>query len=151
MSGLGAARRGGRWNEPGQPALYFSEDHTTGFAEYMQSLERPGLFTPCYIRAERIVDLYCAVTRALLDVDESALFCQWKTIARIEKRRPPTWSLAARLVAANVDGARVPSVRHPGGVNLVLWRWNGEGTARVLVRDPLDDLPRDGSSWAHRH
>jgi RES domain-containing protein len=109
------------------------------------------LFTPYHVQAERIVDLCDAATRALLEIDDSVLLCQWKTIARIEQRRPPTWALAARLVAADADGARVPSARHPGGVDLVLWRWNGEGTARVLVRDPLADLPRDGSSWPHRH
>lgn len=150
LSGAGAARRGGRWNEPGQPALYLSEDHITAFAEYMQDLERPGLFTPYHVRAERIADLCDSKTLAVLDVETTTLFCPWARIARIEQRRPPSWALAARLVAADADGARVPSAQRPGGVNLVLWRWNGEGTAHVGVRDPLADLPRDGSSWAHR-
>src|SRR5262245_1176817 len=50
----------------------------------MQGLERPGLLTPYDVDAERIVDL-CDPNVC----DDTVLFCPWKTIARIEKRRPP--------------------------------------------------------------
>ena len=81
-----------------------------------------------------------------LAVDQAVLLCPWKTIARIERRRPPTWDLAARLGEA--DGVRVPSAQHAGGVNLVLWRWNqSSGGARVVAIDPNRDLPRDAASW----
>lgn len=147
LGGAGAAKRGGRWNEPGQPALYLSEDHTTAFADYMQDLERPGLFTPYDVEAERIVDLCDAAVRAALDVDEATLLGAWKTIARIEHRRPPPWTLATDLLAAGADGVRVPSAQRTMGVNLVLWRWNTDNAARVSVQDPLGDLPRDQRSW----
>jgi RES domain-containing protein len=146
LSGAGAAERGGRWNAPGSPALYLSEEHITAFAEYMQGLERPGLLTPYDVETQRIVDLCDPKVRNRLAVDDSVLVCPWKTIARIERRRPPTWDLAARL--ADADGIRVPSAQHCGGVNLVLWRWNlTGGSTRVAAIDPLGDLPRDSTSW----
>lgn len=146
LSGAGAAERGGRWNEPGFPALYLSEDHVTAFAEYMQDLERPGLLTPYDVSAKRIVDLCDPDVRARLAVDHAVLLCPWKTIVRIERRRPPTWDLAARL--GETDGVRVPSAQRAGGVNLVLWRWNQpSGGARVVAIDPNRDLPRDAASW----
>lgn len=147
LSGGGAAKRGGRWNEPGQPALYFSEDHTTAFAEYMQDLERPGLFTPYHVEAERIVDLCDSAVRAAIGVDETAMLCAWKAIARIEKQRPPTWAIAAALLAGGADGVRVPSAQRASGVNIVLWRWNEPASPRVTVRDPSGDLPLDQRSW----
>lgn len=147
LSGAGAAKRGGRWNVPGQPALYLSEDHTTAFAEYMQDLERPGLFTPYHVAATRIVDLGDRSSRTVLDVDEATLLCPWKAIARIEKRQPPTWTLAAALLTAGADGVRVPSAQRVQGFNLVLWRWNTDDAASVVVLDPQGDLPRDRRSW----
>jgi len=36
ISGMGAARRGGRFNRPGQEALYLSADDATALAEYKQ-------------------------------------------------------------------------------------------------------------------
>lgn len=38
----------------------------------------------------------------------------------MKKQRPPTWELAAKLIAANFAVMRVASVTHRGGVNLVL-------------------------------
>lgn len=145
LSGAGAAERSGRWNEPSTPTLYLSADHVTAFAEYMQDLERPGLLTLYDVAAERVVDLCDPRVRAMLGVDQPVLLCPWKTIARIERRRPPAWDLATRL--GDVDGVRVPSAQHAGGVNLVLWRWNlAAGGARVLAIDPTRDLPRDAAS-----
>ena len=147
LSGAGAAKRGGRWNEPGQAALYLSEDHATAIAEYMQDLARPGLFAPCHVEAKRIVDLCDPSVRATLEVEEAELLGAWKRIARLEKRRPPSWTIAAGLLAIGADGVRVPSAQQVRGVNLVLWRWNTKSAARVTVRDPLGDLPRDRRSW----
>ncbi|HQY10259.1 MAG TPA: RES family NAD+ phosphorylase, partial [Burkholderiaceae bacterium] len=36
LSGMGAARQGGRFNRPGQEALYLALDETTALAEYRQ-------------------------------------------------------------------------------------------------------------------
>lgn len=150
LSGASAAKCGGRWNAPGQPALYLSEDHATAFAEYMQDLDRPGLFTPYHVEANHIVDLCDSSVRAELDVAEATILGAWKTLARIEKQRPPTWTIAANLLAIGADGVRVPSAQQVRGVSLVLWRWNTNDAARVAVRDPLGDLPRDRRSWSRK-
>ena len=57
LSGAGAARAGGRWNAPGQAALYFSDSHATAIAEYQQNLPRPGTLTAYDVDARDILDL----------------------------------------------------------------------------------------------
>lgn len=139
LSGAGAAARGGRWNEPGVPALYLSETHGTAIAEYNQSLERPGTFAPYDALADRIVDLCDPAVLKALAIPTDVATCAWKTISRIDGRRPPTWDVAARLIAAGAQGARVPSAQG-AGVNVVLWRWNEPNGAAVSVVDPFGDL-----------
>jgi RES domain-containing protein len=147
LSGAGAALRGGRFNPPGMPALYMSEEFVTAVAEYEQDLGiRPGTLCAYDVKSERIVDLGDALTLETLGVDAAALRAPWKHIAFVEKRLPPTWPLAERLLQEGIDGARVPSAQAIG-LNLVLWRWNVERAARVVALDPLRDLPADQSSW----
>jgi RES domain-containing protein len=51
LFGAGAARAGGRWDEPGQPALYVPDSHATAIAEYQQALPRPGTLTAFDVEA----------------------------------------------------------------------------------------------------
>ncbi|WP_363351970.1 RES domain-containing protein [Methylocystis echinoides] len=147
LSGAGAALRGDRFNPPGTPALYMSEEFSTAVAEYEQDLGiRPGTLCAYDVRCDRIVDLGDPETRRALGVDDAVLRGPWQQIAFVEKREPPTWSLVARLRAAHVAGVRAPSAQAPG-FNLVLWTWNVDGAARVVALDPLRDLPTDQSSW----
>jgi RES domain-containing protein len=147
LNGAGAAQRGGRFNPPGVQALYMSEEFSTSVAEYEQDLGiRPGTLCAYDVESERIVDLADARTLHELGVDAGALRAPWKHVAFVEKREPPTWSLAKRLLKENIDGIRVPSVQAAGS-NLVLWRWNIERAAKVAALDPLRDLPADQSSW----
>ena len=153
LSGEGAAKHGGRYNEPGLPALYMSEAFATAVAEYEQDLGiRPGTLCAYDVEAEPIVDLNDDGALRAAGVTEADLACSWKRIALIDKERPPTWDLARRLVAQGVAGVLVPSVRAGRSVNLVLWRWNddGPGSPRVTALDPLGDLPLDQSSWPDR-
>jgi RES domain-containing protein len=129
------------------PALYMSEVFVTAVAEYEQDLGiRPGTLCAYDVEGERIVDLADARTLETLGVDPAALRAPWKRIAFVEKRLPPTWPLAKRLLGERINGALVPSVQTTG-LNLVLWRWNVEGAASVVALDPLRDLPADQSSW----
>lgn len=59
------------------------------------------------------------------------LFCRWKTIARIERRRPPSCT-SRRLDEA--DNVRLPSAQHQGGVSLMLRRWNLASAAPASSR-----------------
>jgi RES domain-containing protein len=72
--------------------------------------------------------------------------CPWRQIARIEGKTPPSWTLAEGLAADGVPGLLFPSLRHPGGVNLVVFA-AGLSSQSVTVHDPDQLLPRDQSSW----
>lgn len=147
LNGAGASLRGGRFNPPSMPALYMSEEFSTAVAEYEQDLGiRPGTLCAYDVQSERIADLADALTLQTLGIDTAALRAPWKHIAFIEKRAPPSWSIVERLAKMDVDGIRVPSVQ-AAGFNLVLWRWNTEGTTKIAALDPLRDLPADQSSW----
>ncbi len=139
LSGAGAARHGGRWNRPGQPALYLSVEVETAFAEYQQEIgTRPGTFIAYDVAGARVFDLTNAATRDRLNVSVSSMLNPWKQIAFVEGGEPPTWRHATRL-STDADGLLVPSIMRPGGVNLVLWRWN-EGPVQVNFHDPKGDL-----------
>ena len=146
LSGAGAARAGGRWNEPGQAALYLSDSHTTAIAEYQQDLPRPGTLTAYDVNAETILDLADLSVRQAIEVDEPFLRLPWKYVRDVEHRRPLCWDLAVAAAARGWHGLRVPSVQAPG-TNLVLWRWNEAGAPVVGHIDPLGDLPRNQASW----
>ena len=148
LSGDGAARRGGRWNGPGQPALHMSATFVTAVAEYEQELGiRPGTLCAYDVDVAAVFDLCAASARAAAGVEEDLLLSPWKHIAFVQRARPPSWDVAARLAAGGAAGIRVPSARHAGGINLVLWRWNDGPERQVRPLDPLGDLPRDQSSW----
>jgi RES domain-containing protein len=148
LSGAGAARHGGRFNAPGMPALYLSEDLLTAIAEYEQELGiRPGTFCAYQVDMIEIVDLMDENTRASLGITREDLLAPWQEIAFVQIDRPPTWTLAERLQEGGRAGARVPSAMLPSAANLVLWRWNDGPRRRVVAHDPLGDLPLDQSAW----
>lgn len=147
LSGEGAARHGGRFNEPGIEALYISEDYITAISEYEQDLGiRPGTLCAYDINVKEIVDLTNPQVQAICSVTPAVLKSAWKEIWLVQKQRPPTWDLAARLLAANYAGVRVPSVRH-SGTNIVFWKWNDHPCRQIAVLDPMSDLPGDQRSW----
>lgn len=139
LSGEGAARHGGRWNRPGQAALYLSREVETAFAEYQQELgTRPGTFVAYDVGGARVHDLTDRHVAASLEMAEADLFAPWKQIAFVQHGEPPGWRLADRL-AGRADGLVVPSAQRRGGTNLVLWRWNEKGVT-VSVLDPREEL-----------
>lgn len=148
LSGEGAAITGGRFNEIGVPALYLSEAIMVAVAEYGQDLPyRPGTYVRYALDVAGVVDLTAAAARAALAVSEEMLLAPWKEEALVHRRRPPTWDIARRLIDDGAAGIRVPSVQVSAGRNIVLWRWNDAVDRQVRAFDPLDDLPRDQSSW----
>ncbi len=148
LDGTGAATHGGRYNPPGRPALYMSEDAATAIAEYEQELGiRPGMLCVYEVDVAEIVDLCDATICKRLRIDSAALHCAWKEIAFIRGGRPPSWTIANRLFKRGASGVYAPSTRQAGGRNLVLWRWNDGPARSVKVLDPLGDLPRNQRSW----
>ena len=148
LSGAGAALHGGRFNEPGTEALYISEDYITTISEYEQELGiRPGTLCAYDVDVKEIVDLTDSLVQTVCSVTPAILACSWKEIWLVQKQRPPTWDLAARLMAVDCAGVRVPSMRHFSGTNIVLWKWNDHPDRYIAALDPRSDLPSNQSSW----
>lgn len=143
-SGEGARLYGGRWNRKGCSALYLAADAVTAVAEYYQGLPKPGTLVPYHLGARAIADLTNRTAGPCDTRVAEALAANWKAMALLDGKTPPSWALAEDLIAAGAEGALVPSVQNPGGRNLVLWQWQeqdreGEGAA-LTVLDPDDAL-----------
>lgn len=147
LSGEGARLYGGRWNAKGTEALYLAMDPATAVAEFYQGLPKPGTLAPYRIEADAIADLTNGGGGPLDATVEHALVANWKAMAARGDRTPPSWTLAAELIAAGAEGALVPSAQNRGGVCMVLWQWHdarqgkGEG-ARLTLLDPDEALGR---------
>ena len=151
FSGEGARRYGGRWNARGTPALYLATDHASAVAEFYQGLAKPGTLAPYSLDASHIADLADGRGGPADAMVEHGLVASWKAMAARGDRTPPSWEIAAALIAAGAQGALVPSAQNRGGTNLVLWHWydaaagkkDGEGAALTLL-DPEGALrPND--------
>jgi RES domain-containing protein len=148
-SGAGAAHNGGRFNRPGVEALYLSVQVETALAEYGQgsSLPPPGTLAAYRVRADDVVDFSGGFDPSIWPAEWGTWQTDWKYIARIERKVPPTWRLADDLVRQGRRGLIYPSVRRMGGTNLVLFSANLTSDDRVEVHDPDHRLPQDQASW----
>ena len=153
LSGEGARLHGGRFNPQGVPALYLALDLQTAVAEANQGLPfrmMPPITLVAYeIDCKDLVDLTDAKVLKKHGATQSDLACAWKLLSE-EGDPVPSWALAEKLRSASAAGAIVPSFS-PGAApearNLVLWKWSADLPHKVLVIDPDNRLPRDGSSW----
>lgn len=152
LSGAGAASQGGRFNRPGVMALYLSTDQMTAIAEAQQdsSIAPPMTLAAYRVRADDIVDFSAGFDVTKWAPGWASWDCEWKAIARIDLRDPPTWILSDALIKAGRRGLLFPSTKRPGGINLVLFGTNITPSDRVEVHDPGGDLPIDQSSWPAR-
>ncbi|MDQ8756983.1 RES domain-containing protein [Sphingosinicella sp. LHD-64] len=138
--GSGSRLTGGRWNAKGSRALYLASDHSAAILEFHRAFVRPGTLATYEVKAGKIADLTDSLSLRRAAIGNEVLMCDWQTIFAIERRRPPSWDLAERLIAAGAQGALVPSAQHQGGVNFVLWRWTEKGDAEIRLIDPDGDL-----------
>lgn len=146
-SGMGAARQGGRFNRPGQEALYLSLDEPTALAEYRQ--DNPWL-PPGTICTFFIDDLKVADFRAGFDPEKwTALWADYNVDWRAEwfgrGIEPPTWYMADDIVAAGLDGILFPSQAQAGGVNIVIYESSLRSRAELQIYDPDGSLPNKDS------
>jgi RES domain-containing protein len=148
-SGAGAALDGGRFNRPGVEALYLSRAPQTALEEYRQGalITRPATLAGYVIALEQIVDLSAGFDPDIWTKEWSEWDCEWRKIARIDRQVPPSWHLADIVIKAGYRGLLFPSLRHPGGTNLVIFNANLTTDDSVAVHDPDGNLPRDQSSW----
>ncbi len=148
-SGAGAAARGGRFNRPGVEALYLSRAPQTALEEYRQgaSIAPPATLAAYRVTLDKVVDLSSGYDPAVWNEAWADWACAWKEIARIDGATPPSWRLADRLITDGLRGILVPSLRHAGGVNLVIFNAALTAADRLEAHDPDGLLPRDQSSW----
>ena len=148
-SGAGAAAEGGRFNRPGVEALYLARTPETALEEYKQgaSIAPPATLAAYEVTAAEVVDFSKGFDRAIWSPEWADWNCPWKKIARIDKKTPPSWTLADAIISAGYRGLLFPSTRHADGDNLVLFPANLTTGDRIVVHDPDHRLPVDQASW----
>ena len=127
-SGAGAAIDRCRFNRPGVEALHLSQAPQTALEEYRQgaSITPPATLAAYKITLAEVADLSQGFDPDVWDDGWRERDCPWRRIARIDRKRPPSWKLADQVIFP---------------ANLV------QGDA-IEVHDPDHRLPRDQSSWA---
>lgn len=148
-SGAGAASDGGRFNRPGVEALYLSLSAQTALDEYRQgaSVTPPATLAAYHVTLDEVADLSEGFDPGVWSAEWVGWDCAWRRIARIDRKLPPSWLLADTIITAGCRGLLFPSLRHPGGTNLVIYPANLSTADAVDVHDPEHRLPRDQSSW----
>ena len=155
-SGEGAARRGGRFNRIGEPALYTSLTHETATREVRFSLnQEPYTFYFLSVDCHHIIDLTDRETRQALGLSWDALANDnWESEMH-RGQEPSTHAVTTRLKADGYSGILVNSFASdatPDDINLVLWTWDeverlpAESKSAVMVLS-RDDLPQNDTSW----
>jgi RES domain-containing protein len=148
-SGAGAAVNGGRFNRPGVEALYLSIEPETALAEYRQgaSITPPATLVAYHVDVDDVVDFSGGYDPATWPAEWAEVGCDWKYIARVERRDPPTWLIGDGLIREGVRGLLFPSFRQSRGTNLVLFSANLGTNSHIEPYDPQRKLPRNRTSW----
>lgn len=149
-SGAGAAMDGGRFNRLGIEALYLSRSPQTALDEYRQgaSITPPATLAAYEVTLGEVADLSEGFDPDHWDVAWAGWDCAWRQIARIDKKVPPSWTVADVVISKGLRGILFPSLRHAGGTNLVVFPANLTAGDSIVVHDPDQRLPRDQSSWS---
>lgn len=152
LSGAGAARGGGRFNRPGVEALYLSAEPDTALAEYRQgsSLPNPATLAAYETALVDVVDLSAGYDPAHWSTAWANWNCDWRWIARVEHKVPPSWQLGDEAISSGATGLLFPSTHHAGGINLVVFIANLTAGDRLAAHDPDCMLPKDQRSWEPR-
>lgn len=152
LSGEGAKKHGGRFNRPGNPALYTSLDPTTAWMEAQQGFPfkpQPMTLVAYQVSCTDLVDLTQAKTLKALNLTKADLACAWEDMAT-QGKKPTTWQVAGILHEMGFAGIIVQSFAsgcHKENLNLVLWDWSDKPPHCITVIDDLGRLPKSGESW----
>ncbi len=153
ISGAGAAKTGGRFNRPSEPALYLSLDVMTAVGECTQGLsQRLQPLTMCEydIDCDPVADLRTDASRNAAGVALDDLSCAWLDFLRAGEEAP-SWRVVDQLKATGNAGMLSPSFfpgAGPTNSNLILWRWGPDLPTQVSVFDPSGRLPKNQLSWS---
>lgn len=139
-SGAGAAKYGGRFNRPGVPALYLSDETETAIAEYKQDLTLmpPGTLVQyeLSLSAAILLNQYEADSWDPIWEDWN---CEWRKLA-IEGIEPPSWLMGDIAIESGAKGVLFPSTKLPTGLNLVVYTERLGPTDVLRAIDPRGDL-----------
>lgn len=138
LSGMGAARQGGRFNRLGQEALYLSADELTALAEYKQDNPwlQPGMICTFLVGGVRVADLSTGFDPERWPPLWADFAVDWRGEWFGKSIEPPTWYMADDAVAAGLDGILFPSQARTGGTNLVIYRSSTRPVEQLRVYDP---------------
>jgi len=138
LSGMGAARQGGRFNRPDQEALYLSLDEATALTEYRQDNPwlPPGTICTFFVNGLRVADLSDGYDPEQWPSLWADFAVDWRAEWFGKSVEPPTWYMADDVVAAGLDGILFPSQARSGGTNLVIYRSSARPPTQLRVYDP---------------
>lgn len=149
LSGAGAASAGGRFNRPGVEALYLSAAPDTALTEYQQgsTLPNPATLAAYQIAIADVVDLSAGYDSTQWAPAWADWNCDWRWIARVDHKVPPSWSLGDEAIRSGAKGLLFPATHHAGGINLVVFSANLAMGDTLSVHAPDHMLPKDQRSW----
>lgn len=122
LSGMGAARQGGRFNRPGQEALYLSLDPMTALAEYQQDNPwlPPGTVCTFFVQGVSVAHLGDGFDPERWPALWADFAVDWRAEWFGKSIEPPTWYMADDVVSAGLEGILFPSQARSGGTNVVV-------------------------------
>ena len=152
QSGRGE-RPGGRFNRPGVEALYLSRGPQTALAEYQQgaSITPPATLAAYTVTLDEVADLAAGYDPAAWASGWAQWDCAWRQIARIDKKIPPSWTLGDEVITTGCRGLLFPLLRHPGGVNLVIFNANSPLQMRSRYMTPTVAFRTTSPRGRRRH
>lgn len=144
LSGEGARRHGGRFNQRGLATLYTSLTPLTAIreAEPLGRPMQPIMLCAYEVDADPVFDSRDEDLCTAMGVNDLDLSCPAWEAEMLKGAVPSSQALADRLVAEGYMGMLVRSFAVGAGPednNLVLWNWSSDGPSRVI---PIDDEGR---------
>lgn len=148
-SGAGAAIHGGRFNRPGVDALYLAFDQLTAIAEFTQTefLMPAGTLVAYRVSLTNMVDFSAGYQSKTWDAAWEDWGCDWRELAIVAGTEPPSWNLGDEVIAAVAQGILFPSLKHPRGLNLVVFTATLTSADILTAYDPDHALPKNQDSW----